>query len=1041
MSAADCIAEIKAAAGAELSDDQVEQLVSRIAARARAAGAGREAISAAAKQLADQARMTAAIAKRNALINLQTRIARRERIQSASDLITGIKAEIHGVATPLTGGRFSAEAEWKAWSRLYQERMVNELDRAGLLGAARGRALERAWARELFELSKGEPAPAKAGGNPGVSQSPEALKIAQTIHKYQTLAKENLNKAGGWIGDYSGYITRTQHNPDKIRQAGAPAWIAAIRPLLDDRTWEGLDDPQDPEEQRQFLNNVWHALVTGVHLTHDGMQGFKDPAFTGPANLAKRLSAERVLHFRDADAWLDYHDRFGNGSLIRAVVDALDRAARATALMRHFGTNPRAEFKADLKYFAETWRNTDPDQVIKLRQAAADNERGDLWNRFDFLDGTANIPVNRLGARVASTLRIVESMAKLGLVMFTHLSSGMTKAAEFHYQGIGLLAGYRDFVESVWRGRGGAGSDTREVMDRLVAAHEGMLRDIAGRFETDDGIPGTLSKLANIFFRLSGLTYLFNAQRAGAEFAMARHLGALLDRPHGELPAETQRILRLFGVGAEHWEMLRQVADHVDIEGRRFLTPDAAMRIPDDAVDQYNAARIQEMRDRIEGRRRQLEARDAQEAKWEADRLAKFRDDLETRAETLGGLTDQDRERIELARARLEHAETLTAILAGLRGMRSRNAVQRAIEAQDRARWSAWTERRALQVAGDQAERLTARNLNAGERLGLRRGELEGRIADLEERIAGRPAELKDWLAGRLQELGEYRARMEARIAARAEEIAGLDTRLPQRIEALRDDTRQDLALRLHAYFNDRSEHVVIIPGVATRADVYRGTRPGTPEGEVLRFIGQFKTWPAALVRMALGREWYGRGEKGPWRPAAIAGILHMVVAGTVLGYGIMVLKDLLKGRNPRDPTDPKTWGAAMMQGGGLGILGDFLFGDFNRFGQNVGETIMGPVLGQGLSSVLQLWNDAKEGRDLAPEAFRTLVYNTPFINLFYTRLALDYLFLWQVQEYLNPGFLRRFEHRVESQNHQTFWLRPSEVVAAHHAATHRHPH
>lgn len=132
----------------------------------------------------------------------------------------------------------------------------------------------------------------------------------------------------------------------------------------------------------------------------------------------------------------------------------------------------------------------------------------------------------------------------------------------------------------------------------------------------------------------------------------------------------------------------------------------------------------------------------------------------------------------------------------------------------------------------------------------------------------------------------------------------------------------------------------------------------------------------------------------------------------------------------------------AMMQGGGLGmILGEFLFGDYNRFGQNVCETILGRVLGQGLSSVIELWNRAKEGKDLAPEAFRTLVYNTPFINLFYTRLALDYLLLWQVQELLNPGFLRRFEHRVESQNHQTFWLRPSEVVATHHAPPRHHPH
>lgn len=41
--------------------------------------------------------------------------------------------------------------------------------------------------------------------------------------------------------------------------------------------------------------------------------------------------------------------------------------------------------------------------------------------------------------------------------------------------------------------------------------------------------------------------------------------------------------------------------------------------------------------------------------------------------------------------------------------------------------------------------------------------------------------------------------------------------------------------------------------------------------------------------------------------------------------------------------------------------------------------------------------------------------------------LAMDYLFLWHVQEAMSPGYLRRFERRVQQQNHQSFWLRPSQ--------------
>lgn len=853
MSWQDCIAEIRAAFGArggeatKLSDRDIERILDSVIARARRRSAtgmpDPDSIRAATGEVADEARQAGLIEKRNRLINLKARIGRRQRIAAAPDLVTGIQAEIHGVATPLAGGRFSAEAEGKALSRLYVAGTVTELARAGLLRAAKSRALVRSWARELFELSKGPKA--AEPGKPGISGSPEALKIAQTIDKYQRQAKQRINAAGATIGDYIGYITRTSHDPDKIRRAGLEAWKASIRGKLDERTFDEVGS--DTAAREKFLDNVYHALITGVHLTHEGLQGFKDPEFTGPGNLAQRVSEARVLHFRDADAWLDYHEQFGSRSLIEDVIGALDRSARATALMHHFGTNPRAEFAADLRYFAEQKRDSDPAAVIRLRQAEKD-----LQNRFDFLDGTANMPVNRLGARVASAVRIWTSMAKLGGVMLTHLPVGALKAAEMRYQGIGLLKGYQDYIASFARGRGAAGSETREVMDRLLAGHEGMLRDLLSRFEPDDGFPGTMAKLANSFFKLSGLTYVLNAQRAGAEFTMARHLGALLDREHAALPAETQRILGLFGIGDREWSLLRETPDHAAIDGRTFLTPDAALRIPD-------AAAIRHLFD----------------------------------------------------------------------------------------------------------------------------------TGAIDSRVIGDPATMRKAAA-----------------------------------------LRNELGLRLASYFADRSAHVVIEPGIATRADILRGTRPGTIEGEALRFIAQFKTWPAALVRMGLGREIYG----GQSRPAALAGVLHMALAGTVLGYGAMTLKDLAKGRAPRDPASPKTWMAAMMQGGGLGILGDFLFGEYNRFGQNFSETLAGPVLGEGANAVYSIYNELKEGRNPSAEAFRLLLNNTPFINLFYTRLALDYLFLWQVQEALNPGFLRRFEQRVRQQNNQTFWLSPSSAVVSHQA-------
>jgi hypothetical protein len=165
MPISSCIEEVMAASGVSREDaakmlDRIDALAARHQARS---GLDRDsAVRIAAKEIADQADAVAAIQRRNQLMNLQKRVARRARIEETAraiggkngvDLVRAVRNTMVAINTPARGGRLSAEAEGRTWHDRYTSGLTRELDRAGLFQAARSNQFQREWGRELYELS------------------------------------------------------------------------------------------------------------------------------------------------------------------------------------------------------------------------------------------------------------------------------------------------------------------------------------------------------------------------------------------------------------------------------------------------------------------------------------------------------------------------------------------------------------------------------------------------------------------------------------------------------------------------------------------------------------------------------------------------------------------------------------------------------------------------------------------------------------------------------------------------------------------------
>ena len=254
-------------------------------------------------------------------------------------------------------------------------------------------------------------------------------------------------------------------------------------------------------------------------------------------------------------------------------------------------------------------------------------------------------------------------------------------------------------------------------------------------------------------------------------------------------------------------------------------------------------------------------------------------------------------------------------------------------------------------------------------------------------------------------------------------ELMNLKKASKREIELFKDG----LKTKASGMFLDRSTYAVIEPDARQRAFMKQGLMAGTIPGEAIRFMSQFKAFPLAIIDKALSREMSFFKEGQNLRGAL--GIARLVAMSGVFGYIAMTAKDLLKGKSPKDPTKKKTFFAAMLQGGGLGIYGDFLFQQ-SFSGLDLLATIAGPAPTEFAKAANAIrYGIQGEPTKAGKAAYQSIVGNIPFLNLFYLKTGFDYLIGFQIMETLSPGSLRRMERKMKKDTGQEFLLtKPSSL-------------
>jgi hypothetical protein len=199
---------------------------------------------------------------------------------------------------------------------------------------------------------------------PVTETNPKILKLAEIMEKYSEMIRQKLNDRGANIEKMWGYIVKQSHDPFRVRNAADSlglkladikldegikgtdinyqknytAWKNYVMQKLDEnRTFANTDDREN------FLQEIFNTLVGNKYLVVDGANNVYGARSVN--NITKNSKVKRILHFKTANDWFDYNEKFGVGNLKESFFSGLQTAGRNIGMIDGLGAKPKENFE------------------------------------------------------------------------------------------------------------------------------------------------------------------------------------------------------------------------------------------------------------------------------------------------------------------------------------------------------------------------------------------------------------------------------------------------------------------------------------------------------------------------------------------------------------------------------------------------------------------------------------------------------------------------------------------------------------------------
>tara|TARA_A100000172_G_scaffold75541_2_gene58405 strand:+ start:4708 stop:7215 length:2508 start_codon:yes stop_codon:yes gene_type:complete len=509
----------------------------------------------------------AAILKRNAAINFRVRLAFITKLNA-----TPIE-EVPVMLNAIMAGRLgksqykqSIESTSRGLASMAMSVFMRTVEANGVPRSVAIGFLQRAKSGESLVKEMDRMATADAESPLKGSGDPTAEAVAKAMEATNEFLRKQGNRSGADIGRIIGRIAKQSHDKTRIAKAGFDTWYNDISPLLDEGLTFGRK--MSDGEKRAFLKSTWEHIVLGKRT--DMMADLDAaPGFTGPANMGKKLSRARSLHFKkDGKSAWTYMQAYGDRHIGTAFSNQLVGMSDSVAAMMHLGPNPKHMLlgKDGFLTLAKN-RAIDEGNVAVINELEDPNYLSSLNFMYDEVTGQGNaLPgYGQSGyyiARIANWAKNLTSSALLGGTTLASIGDIGTASIRLNEIGIPFFEANASVLSGLMRGRGSG--EIREVADSLGVGLDSLMAGIQSRWLGNDAINGQGAHFVSGLMRITGMNWMNDSLKTAVGISLSNFIAKQAGKKFADIDVSLRSEMEAYGLTPEDFDLMNSAMREVD---------------------------------------------------------------------------------------------------------------------------------------------------------------------------------------------------------------------------------------------------------------------------------------------------------------------------------------------------------------------------------------------------------------------------------------------------------------------------------------------